>query len=955
MAVFVCSFFNGRKLIHLAKVEARQLLGVALSFLVFVAPVMGMSPSTVSRSYNPSGFNSVTHLHAQSEHEKGTSGFDSFIIEMIDGVATCRNATPTEAPSTVPAPGVEGIPVQGLKPTAGEFLRSGENAVDGLTINFLEFPQLQSDSNRTAVIAAFQRAAAVWTARIKSPVTITMNIEYGLNPAGSNDPFEDGVLGSTGSGRIADHYSSLRSSLISTASNAGELSIYNALPTSAIPTDTGNGSLISISRSLTQVLGFVAPEPNTVVATISFNKEFTFDFNPDDGISPGATDFVAVATHEIGHALGFSSNAGQGSTAPVALLDMFRVRPGATAATFPTAQRIMSIGGEQVYFTSQTFQLGGVGVSELGLSTGGPDPKLGDGDGRQSSHWKADEFTGQYIGIMDPTIAPGQLKVATENDFMALETIGWNLISSTTPPAPRPPAANDNFAGAEVIAGCSGSVNGTNLNSTHEAGEPIHVTGAGTRSVWYQWQAPTTGQVTIDTVGSGYDTVLAVYTGTSVNALAGTRVANNDDIGGTPHNVSSRVNFPASAGTVYRIAVDGFNNAGSGGDMGPIKLNWTQDGCVVSAPTIQLSATSYSVSESSTGASAIITRSGDTSAAATVDYFTSDNSGQTKCEPEPATGLASERCDYQTTVNTVTIPAGQTSVTISIPIVNDVHVEGSETFSFSLKNPVGATLSSPSTATITINDNDTVFTQANPIDTFETYVRQQYLDFLSREPDSGGFAFWMGRLQNCAATPGCDMVRERKMVSAGFFYSNEFLLRKGYFIYRFYGASLARRPTYAEFVVDMASMGQNDAEEEAKRVEFTNRWVTKNDFKALYPDSLSNADFVNQLVDRAGLSLDRQALINQLNAATATRAQIVRQVVESQAAFDKFFKEAFISMQYFGYLRRDPDAGGYDYWFNRLPPTRGEIDANPDLYIYDMVGGFVYSTEYQLRFGNRNY
>jgi hypothetical protein len=131
--------------------------------------------------------------------------------------------------------------------------------------------------------------------------------------------------------------------------------------------------------------------------------------------------------------------------------------------------------------------------------------------------------------------------------------------------------------------------------------------------------------------------------------------------------------------------------------------------------------------------------------------------------------------------------------------------------------------------------------------------------------------------------------------------------------------------------------------------------VTRNDFKALYPDSLSNADFVNQLVDRAGVSLDRQVLINQLNAGTATRAQIVRQVVESQAAFDKFFKEAFISMQYFGYLRRDPDAGGYDYWFNRLPATRQEIDANPDLYIYDMVGGFVYSTEYQLRFGNRNY
>jgi hypothetical protein len=147
----------------------------------------------------------------------------------------------------------------------------------------------------------------------------------------------------------------------------------------------------------------------------------------------------------------------------------------------------------------------------------------------------------------------------------------------------------------------------------------------------------------------------------------------------------------------------------------------------------------------------------------------------------------------------------------------------------------------------------------------------------------------------------------------------------------------------------MASMGQNDAEEEAKRVEFMNRWVTRADFVSRYPSSLSHDQFVDALLQTAGLNLDRAQF------AGKTRAEIVRIVVESQAAFDKFFKEAFISMQYFGYLRRDPDAGGYDYWFNRLPATRQEIDANPDLYIYDMVGGFVYSTEYQLRFGARNY
>jgi hypothetical protein len=196
-------------------------------------------------------------------------------------------------------------------------------------------------------------------------------------------------------------------------------------------------------------------------------------------------------------------------------------------------------------------------------------------------------------------------------------------------------------------------------------------------------------------------------------------------------------------------------------------------------------------------------------------------------------------------------------------------------------------------------------------------------------------------------------VKERKAVSAGFFYSNEFLLRKGYFVYRFYRSSLGRQPRYAEFIPDMAGMGQSDAEEEVKRVEFTNQWVNRSEFKAIY-DGLSNADFVNRLVDTAGVSLDRAALINSLNAGQS-RAAIVRQVAENQPVFDKFFKEAFISMQYFGYLRRDPDSGGFDYWMGRLPASRQEIEANPEQYIYDMVGGFVYSTEYQLRFGTRNY
>jgi hypothetical protein len=242
----------------------------------------------------------------------------------------------------------------------------------------------------------------------------------------------------------------------------------------------------------------------------------------------------------------------------------------------------MTTGGSQVYYTTQSFALGGGPTPVLSLSTGGPD---GDrGDGNQSSHWKDDDLTGQYIGIMDPTIDLGERMLTTENDFSALETFGWNLVGSVAPPSPPPPVDNDNFANAFVLVGCSGTALGTNLNTTRESGEPNHLSlsnsGAGTHSIWYQWQAPSTGSVNFTTLGSAYDTVLAVYTGNSVNSLS--VVIQNDDIPdvpGQPHQVTSSVTFSVVAGNIYRIAVDGFDNGGDGGDMGPLKLNWFQSGC----------------------------------------------------------------------------------------------------------------------------------------------------------------------------------------------------------------------------------------------------------------------------------------------------------------------------------------------------------------------------------------
>ena len=127
---------------------------------------------------------------------------------------------------------------------------------------------------------------------------------------------------------------------------------------------------------------------------------------------------------------------------------------------------------------------------------------------------------------------------------------------------------NDLFSGAFLLSGATGSTNGSNVGATVEPGEPVHAGVAGGSSVWYRWAPSLTGPVVIDTVGSGFDTLLGIYIGESVTSLS--LVVSNDDIA-PAINPQSRVTFMATAGTVYRIAVDGF-----AGTSGPVVLNWNQ-------------------------------------------------------------------------------------------------------------------------------------------------------------------------------------------------------------------------------------------------------------------------------------------------------------------------------------------------------------------------------------------
>src|SRR6266496_1985430 len=194
-------------------------------------------------------------------------------------------------------------------------------------------------------------------------------------------------------------------------------------------------------------------------------------------------------------------------------------------------------------------------------------------------------------------------------------------------------------------------------------------------------------------------------------------------------------------------------------------------GAISTTSTIQFASAASSVSESSADMMITVTRTGDTSSVATVDYATSDTAGANNCNV--VNGAASSRCDYLTTLGTLHFAAGDTSKTIAIPIIDDIRMEGDESFTITLSNATGATLGAPATATLTINDNDSGSVTTNPIDTAGFFVRQHYVDFLNREPDTSGLAFWTNELTQCGSNQACIDIH-RVNVSAAFYLSIEF-------------------------------------------------------------------------------------------------------------------------------------------------------------------------------------
>ncbi len=258
----------------------------------------------------------------------------------------------------------------------------------------------------------------------------------------------------------------------------------------------------------------------------------------------------------------------------------------------------------------------------------------------------------------------------------------------------------------------------------------------------------------------------------------------------------------------------------------------------------------------------------------------------------------------------------------------------------------------------------------NPLDTTEYFVRQQYLDFLNREPDESGLGFWVNNIESCGNDANCRAVK-RTDTSAAFFLSVEFQ-QTGYLVYRTYQAAFGDLPgasvpiRLGEFKPDAAEIGNGvivnqsgwDTVLENNKQAFAAEFVQRPRFASVYPTSMTPSEFVDKLLTNAGVragDTDRAAAISEFGSATTTadvraRGRALRRVAENSTLAQQEFTQAFVLMEYFGYLRRDAnsrpdtDFSGYNFWLDKLNAFGGNYQNA------EMVKAFLVSGEYRGRF-----
>jgi len=232
---------------------------------------------------------------------------------------------------------------------------------------------------------------------------------------------------------------------------------------------------------------------------------------------------------------------------------------------------------------------------------------------------------------------------------------------------------------------------------------------------------------------------------------------------------------------------------------------------------------------------------------------------------------------------------------------------------------------------------------SNPVHTSnDLFVKQQYWDVQYREADANGYATWVGILDQCGADEGCRQT-QRVEVAFGHMASTEASEYRAYWVYRYLRTAFGAVPTFYDFNRDVLSISRfaDSAQFLAARDAYAAAFVERPQFHAVY-DGLSNAAYVDTLSANAGATLpNRDQLVNDLNSGAKTRAQVLREIVESLQVFNSLYNEGWVARCYYLYLRRGPDANGFNDWLSVLNSTGN---------YKHVIFGFIYSDEYRFRF-----
>ncbi len=473
--------------------------------------------------------------------------------------------------------------------------------------------------------------------------------------------------------------------------------------------------------------------------------------------------------------------------------------------------------------------------------------------------------------------------------------------------------------------------------------------------------------VTVELSPASSQTVTVQYQTFQMTALAGEDFQHvTGSLTFSPGVTQQTVNVPIIGDTVdeedeyLRVGLSNAVNAAISVSSNPPLLTIIDDDAT--PRDVNLSASTYTFDESAGIAVVTVNRTGDLSVTSSVNYETRDSA-------------ANQRSDYLAAYGTLVFNPGESSKQVNIFITNDRWDEGTgETFSFIINRPVNTAISgyitpdASASATIIIRDDEDA-NGANPVreQTFdpEFFVRQHYRDFLNRDPDPAGLSFWINQTTNCG---NADLLVCRINVSAAFFVSIEFQ-ETGYLAY------LAREAAYntgerlqiRDFLTDVPQLSKGvvvgvagwEDQLEANKQAFYKNFVSSEQFRGqfYFPDSMSPADVVNKLNENAGGVLsqqERDQLVAELTADNTVegRAKILRKVVEDQDFVRQEKNRAFVLMQYFGYMRRNPndapertlDFSGYNFWLSKLNAHGGNYISA------EMVKAFITSSEYQERF-----